>query len=71
MVVEGFGSFGIVLSSPRIPLIDESTEDILNLNEVSKILINYSHQKKSYLPADDDDIKKEYENIINLVSSNP
>jgi hypothetical protein len=71
MVVEGIGSFGIVLSSPRIPLIDESTEDILNLNEVSKILINYSHQKKSYLPAEDDDIKKEYENIINLVSSNP
>ncbi len=71
MVVEGIGSYGIVLSTPRIPLINETLDTVLNLNEVSKILINYSHQQKTYSPADDDDIKKEYENIIKLASSNP
>ena len=40
MVVEGKGSFGIVFSSPRIPTKEENFEDVIKLNQVSKILYN-------------------------------
>lgn len=38
MVVDGNGSYGIVLSSPRISLANENYEDIKELEQVSKLL---------------------------------
>lgn len=59
MVVEGSGSYGIVVSSPRIPVGDETYLDILNLEQVSKIL---------YLEEENDqDYKKEFEQILVLM----
>lgn len=64
MVLEGIGSYGIVLSSPRIPIINEKYEDIINLDEVSKLLI-YNKNKK-YYPETYENIVKTYDNVIKL-----
>lgn len=69
MVVEGKGSFGIVFSSPRIPLDNENYDDIKNLNQVSKIL--YSVEDNNYLPASLEEIKLAYQNLILLIKSYP
>ena len=58
MVLEGYGSHGIVLSSPRIPLEDENYEDVIRLNQVSKIL--YYEHKYSFYPSFQDDFEREY-----------
>lgn len=69
MVVEGKGSFGIVFSSPRIPLDNENYNDIKNLNQVSKIL--YSMEGKHYFPASLEEIKLAYDNLILLIENYP
>lgn len=69
MVVEGKGSFGIVLSSPRIPLDNENYDDVKNLNQVSKIL--YSVENKCYNPPSIEEIKFAYDNLILLIESHP
>ena len=69
MVVEGKGSFGIVFSSPRIPLDNENYDDIKNLNQVSKIL--YSIEDKDYFPASLEEIKLAYDNLILLIENYP
>lgn len=45
MVVLGRGSFGIILSNPRLPMIDEKYDDVINLNQVSKILYDIIKKK--------------------------
>lgn len=69
MVVEGNGSYGIVLSSPRIPLENENYDDIINLDEVSKIL--FVCYKNNYYPAKFDEIKLAYDNVILLIKQYP
>jgi hypothetical protein len=39
-IIDGYGSFGIIISNPRIPYIDESIEDI-TMRETSKIFYLY------------------------------
>lgn len=70
MVVEGYGSYGIVFSTPRIPLNNESYEDVINLNQVGKILFIKKSNNK-YIPATDEEIKLSYENVIQFIKSNP
>lgn len=69
MVVEGKGSYGIVVSSPRIPLDNENYDDIKNLNQVSKIL--YSVENNYYIPPSLEEITFAYENLILLIKSYP
>lgn len=69
MVVEGKGSFGIVFSSPRIPLDNENYDDIKNLNQVSKIL--YLVKDNNYIPASLEEIKFAYEYLILLIENYP
>lgn len=71
MVLEGKGSYGIVLSSPRIPLENEKYEDIETLNEVSKILYSYDEITDIYFPAKEQDIKMSYFNLIKLIKDYP
>lgn len=71
MVVNGYGSYGIVVSTPRIPIDNEEEyDDIINLEEVSKILyictINEFGYKK-YEPSDYDEYMIEYNNIKKLI----
>lgn len=70
MVVEGKGSYGIVLSSPRIPLENENYEDIKNLNQVSKILYSFNNTN-GYFPAITEEIKLAYDNLIFIISKYP
>lgn len=70
MVVEGIGSFGIVLSSPRIPLEDENYDDIQNLNQVSKLLYSFDNKNK-YHPATFEDIVLAYDNLIYVIEKYP
>ena len=67
MVVEGKGTYGIVLSSPRIPILDEEYEDIKSLNQVSKLL--YFIDNKIYNPEDDKNIIEIHfnKNIITIL----
>lgn len=76
MVILGSGSFGIVISNPRIPIIDETYSDIIGLDEVSKILYTESKSSENshnstfnsnnleYYPADYEEFKFEYDDII-------
>lgn len=65
MVVEGIGSFGFVVSSPRIPFEDENVNDITELEQVSKIL--YEKKKKKYIPAREEEINSAYANLLLLI----
>jgi hypothetical protein len=65
MVLLGCGSFGIVLSNPRVPTINESYGDIMNLNQVSKILY-YIIDNDTYKPSPYKDFKFEYDDILLL-----
>jgi hypothetical protein len=65
MVVLGIGSSGIVLSNPRIPISNEIFSEIIELNQVSKILFindNYNN----YIPCNINDYHLEYTNIKKL-----
>lgn len=68
MVVLGRGSYGIVLSNPRLPIICESFDEVINLNHVSKILYDttYKDNKKVYIPCSLTDFDYEYKDIIKL-----
>jgi len=69
MVVEGKGSYGIVFSSPRIPILDENYEDIKNLNQVSKLL--YCINDKIYFPEKEENIIKTFNNVLKLANDYP
>ena len=69
MVVEGKGSFGIVFSSPRIPTEEENYEDVIKLNQVSKILYYIIDNK--YYPEEKENFKKTYDNILQLIEEYP
>ena len=69
MVVEGKGTYGIVLSSPRIPILDEEYEDIKSLNQVSKLL--YFIDNKIYNPEDDKNIIEMFKNVLKLANDYP
>ena len=64
MVLEGYGSYGIVLSNPRIPLDNEDYDSIKNLDQVSKIL--YSEKDGNYTPSTKEYINYEYFDIMEL-----
>ena len=64
MVLEGYGSYGIVLSTPRIPLNNEDYDNIKNLDQVSKIL--YSEKHGNYTPSTKENINYEYFDVIKL-----
>lgn len=64
MVLEGYGSYGIVLSTPRIPLDNEDYDNIKNLDQVSKIL--YSEKHGNYTPSTKENINYEYFDIMEL-----
>ena len=68
MVLLGRGSFGMVLSNPRLPIFDESYDDVINLNQVSKILYDIvdKENKKIYNPGSLEDFELEYKDIILL-----
>ena len=68
MVVLGHGSYGIVLSNPRLPIISESFDEVINLNQVSKILydVTIKDDKKIYIPNSLKDFDCEYTNVIKL-----
>ena len=71
MVVNGYGSYGIVVSTPRIPVNDEDYLDMINLDEVSKILYISKTNSQKYLyyePSDYIDFVSEYININILIS---
>lgn len=69
MVVEGYGTFGIVFSTPRIPFLNENFQDVIKLNQVSKIL--YLCIEDRYFPPEQEDIDREYYNILKLINSHP
>ena len=69
--VEGMGSFGLVMSSPRLPLMDETYEIIKDLNHVSKILYVYNKQNNNYYPANLDMYNKEYEEVKKYMDTYP
>jgi hypothetical protein len=69
MVLEGKGSFGLVFSSPRIPIINEKYEDVINLNQVSKLL--YKCENKKYYPETQNNIVKTFDNVLELVKDYP
>jgi len=69
MVLEGKGSFGIVFSSPRIPISSEKYEDIIELNQVSKLLFNV--EDKIYYPETQENISKTYDNVLKLIKEYP
>lgn len=69
MVVEGSGSYGIVVSSPRIPVGDESYLEILNLEEVSKLFL--LKKNKDYMPGSFEDFTKEFNGIQELSEKYP
>ena len=68
MVLLGQGTFGMVLSNPRLPIFDESYDDIINLNQVSKILYDIVEKEnmKIYIPGSLEDFELEYKDIILL-----
>jgi hypothetical protein len=68
MVVDGQGSYGIVLSSPRISLADENYEDIKDLEQVSKLL--YYIQDNKYYPEIKEQIINSYDNALKLIEEN-
>lgn len=65
MVVDGKGSYGIVLSSPRISLVDENYDDIKDLEQVSKLLYYIVNNK--YYPEKKEHIINSYDNVLKLV----
>jgi hypothetical protein len=69
MVVLGQGSYGIVLSNPRLPISNESYDEIINLNHVSKLLydIKYDKNKRIYIPCSFEDFEYEYTSTIILL----
>lgn len=71
MVLEGIGSYGLVLSSPRIPLVDEDIEEISKLNEVSKILFSTDEINDRVLPTTPEDIKQEYLDVEQIILKYP
>jgi len=73
MVIEGIGSYGVVISNPRIPLDNETIEDVENLDEVSKILYEkiIKKNKKIYEPSDEHDFDKEYTLLKNIILEYP
>lgn len=73
MVVLGQGSYGIVISDPRLPLYDENYEDIIKLNHVSKILYkkDYKNNKKIIKPSPLSDFEYEYNKIVKLSNDYP
>lgn len=68
MVVEGKGSYGIVLSSPRISLQEETYDEIKELSQVSKLL--YYVEENKYIP-DTKSINLIYNNVIKLIGEYP
>lgn len=73
MVVLGQGSYGIVISNPRLPIHDENYEDVIELNHVSKILYEteYMNKKKITKPSLKVYFEFEYDNIIKLSNDYP
>jgi hypothetical protein len=68
---EGIGSYGLVMSTPRLPLMGEKYVDIKDLNQVSKILYSYDKTTNKYIPATEDNFNKEYFDIIALRDKYP
>lgn len=62
MVVNGNGSYGLVVSEPRIAMVDETYDDIKNNNQVSKLL--YYIKNNEYIP--EKNITYAYDNVIKL-----
>ena len=69
--VEGMGSFGLVMSNPRIPLMDETYESIKDLNQVSKILYTYNNKTNTYHPATKEMYNKEFNDIKKYIDKYP
>lgn len=70
MVILGCGSFGVVLAKPRIPLDNERLDDIVDKNQVSKLL--YTRDSKGiYHPAEHDEFDFEYTNVLELANKYP
>ena len=69
MVVLGCGSSGIVLSEPRIPVINENYSDVIKLDQVSKILY-IKNKDEQYVPAKFNDFEIEYTNIKKIIEEN-
>jgi hypothetical protein len=68
---EGKGSFGIVVSNPRIPLMDETFESIKDLNQVSKILYDTSYDNTKFIPGEKEDFDREFITIKELQTTYP
>ena len=66
MVILGRGTFGMVLSNPRLPTIDENYDDIINLNQVSKILYGLVDKTNVSYPGSLEDFEFEYTDILLL-----
>lgn len=74
MIIEGSGTYGIVVSSPRIPMNFENNSNIQSNEIVSKILFSkiYDSDKKLiYVPTNYENFIDEYTNLRNLSSNNP
>lgn len=69
MIIEGIGTYGIVISTLRIPFSNENYEDIKNLNQVSKII--YQNINDTYLPPENEDIYREYISIKIIIELYP
>ena len=69
--VEGMGSFGLVMSNARIPLMDETYESIKDLNQVSKILYTYNNKTNTYHPATKEMYNKEFNDIKKYIDKYP
>ena len=69
--VEGMGSFGLVMSNPRLPLMDETYNSIKDLNQVSKILYIYDNNTDTYHPATKDMYNKEFNDIKKYIDKYP
>lgn len=69
MIIEGIGTYGIVLSTPRIPFSNENFENVKNLNQVSKIL--FLNLNEMYLPPEEEDIYREYISLREIIDLYP
>ena len=70
MVVLGCGAYGMVLTEPRIPNMNEDYTSVISLNQVSKKLFN-EITDTNYIPANAYEFDLEYTSIIELIKKYP
>jgi len=68
---EGKGTFGIVVSNPRLPLMDETYQNIKDLNHVSKILYDINIDRTKYIPAGEEQFNREFTIVQKLQAIYP